>query len=164
MAATDRICFTAEKTLGRLAKWLRLLGFDTLYASGIEQSVTDTAKCRDAGTDRILLTRTRKVWAAGLETPIIFIRADDPLEQVRQVVKTLNLTQSDIAPFSRCLRCNRQVRSLNRSHARGRVPDYIWTTHELFSICDGCRKIFWPGSHTRRAAAIINKLFHDDSP
>ena len=163
MATTDRICFTVENTLGRLAKWLRLIGFDTLYSGKTVLPERDTATHRSLPEDRILLTRTRGVQAAFPNARMLFIRSNDPFAQLRQVIESLHLTRADLIPFSRCLRCNQRIRVIERDAARGRVPDYIWATHAQFYTCHHCCRLFWPGSHTRRAAAIIDDLFGDDS-
>jgi uncharacterized protein with PIN domain len=152
-----RPCFLAEATLGKLAKWLRLLGFDTIYHAGrhLEDAVDG------CGKQRIVLTRTARVARKFSDRPVIFIGDDDPEDQLRFVAVRLGLTGRELAPFSRCLQCNRKTVPVSKDAARGKVPDYVWQTAPRFTACEGCRKIYWPGTHTHRAMARIRALFGD---
>jgi uncharacterized protein len=155
------ISFAADRTLGKLAKWLRILGFDALYASNL----SDAALLRRAETGRIILTRTIAVRrAASGKHPVIFIRSDHPMQQVREVISALNLTPGQTSPFSRCVTCNRPVEPVEKTAVQGMVPDYSFQTHDRFTQCPVCGKIFWPGSHTSRAGRIIHQLFSDQAP
>ena len=151
----DDICFTAEATLGKLAKWLRLLGFDTVY------DVKDAGK-QGIDTDdkrRILLTRTQRIHARNTGGKCVFVACNDPFEQLKEVLQTLDIVADDIRPFSRCIRCNSLTCPVDRETARGHVPDYVWETHVSFRICSLCRRFYWPGSHIRRTQNIINRIF-----
>ncbi|MBC8392391.1 MAG: Mut7-C RNAse domain-containing protein [Deltaproteobacteria bacterium] len=147
--------FTAEKTLGKLAKLLRLLGFDTLY----EPDVSAGDAIDPGETDRILLTRTKSIRDRFETGKLLFIQANDPLEQVKEVIQLLGLYRSEIQPFSRCLRCNMPIEDIDKASVRGKVPDYIWEIHHLFRICRKCDKIYWPGSHVERSEERIKRLF-----
>ena len=156
----QRPCFLAEATLGRLAKWLRLLGFDTIFPAG--RRMEDAAeRCKK---ERILLTRTVRVARKCSDRPVIFIGDNDPEDQLRAVAARLGLTARDLAPFSRCLRCNRKTVPVSKDAARGKVPDYVWQTSPRFTACEGCRKIYWPGTHTERAFEQIRRLFGSMEP
>jgi len=148
-------CFAVEKTLGKLVKWLRILGFDTLYEQDFPNScIFDLADSR-----RILLTRTHSVGKQKSSPNLIFITSDNIFEQLKQVIKTLALEKTDIRPFSRCLRCNRAIEAIDKESVRYRVPDYIWETQNSFRFCPKCRKIYWPGSHTQRSMRLIKEMF-----
>jgi uncharacterized protein with PIN domain len=96
--------FAAERTLGKLGKWLRLLGFDTII---------ETECPREAffehGSGRILLTRTRRVMIAQAALKPVLIRSNDPFEQLGEVVRAAALTPEGLRPFTRCLRCNESI-------------------------------------------------------
>ena len=157
MVGTDEICFTAEATLGKLSKWLRILGFDTVYQAGVAgESWIDAA-----GENRILLTRTRQVRERNKDRKLVFINSNDPFEQVKEVIQTLGLVPEDTKPFSRCTRCNILIRQVDKDTVRSHVPDYVWETNMIFQICGRCRRIYWPGSHTQRSHDIIKNLFAD---
>lgn len=155
MAGSDRICFYAEAPLGKLAKWLRIIGFDTLYESGkFQQKSVDLKRGK-----RIVLTRTvkgRKIKPPG---KIIFIKANDPGEQLKEIVRKLGMVPEDMRPFSRCIRCNVPIRSADKIFVRGKVPDHVWETNDVFYTCSLCRRIYWPGTHTVRTKEMIQRLF-----
>ena len=150
----NEIRFVAEMTLGKLAKWLRILGFDTIYGTNVAgEKLTDTV------SDRILLTRTKGIRNIKIAKECIFINSDHPFEQLREVVSTMGIEEEDIRLFSRCIQCNASIRSIEKNAVRGRVPDYIWETQDEFHTCSHCRKIYWSGSHVQRSRDIIKKLF-----
>jgi len=153
--ASAGIRFTAEATLGRLARRLRMLGFDTCYASGL--SAPQFAALADSG--RILLTRTRRVTERLPAECFVFIADDDPFRQMVRVRRQLGIQRHQARPFSRCVRCNRPVQPIDRDAVYARVPDYVWETHTRFSTCPQCGRIYWQGSHRRRCLEIIEKLF-----
>ncbi len=146
--------FAVEHTLGRLGKWLRLLGFDALFETECPPGGFIT-RC---GTGRTLLTRTRRVAQAHAALHPVFIRSNDPFVQVAEVVHALGLTGGDFRPFSRCLRCNVPIEVLAREAARGAVPDYVWETQPSFSGCPRCRRVYWRGTHTARSLERIELL------
>jgi hypothetical protein len=148
-------CFAADKTLGRLAKWLRLLGFDTLFESErADEKFIDTLE-----KDRILLTRTQRIRKRYADRKLIFVESDDLQQQLNQVVAELGLKAEQTRPFSRCLQCNVPIVAVEKNLLRGRVPDYIFETNDHFNRCPQCDRIFWPGSHTRRGLEKIRHLF-----
>ena len=147
--------FAAEKTLGKLAKWLRLLGFDTL----VEPEITDERFIETLENDRIVLTRTQRTKKQLVSRKFIFIESDHLEKQLNQVVQELGLKVADTRPFSRCLRCNLQIVAVAKDSVWGRVPDYIFQTHDLFQECPRCGRIYWPGSHTQRSLEKIRTLF-----
>jgi len=155
MGEPNNICFAAETTLGKLAKWLRILGFDTDYQSGVAPKRFIDA----AGEERVLLTRTKLVRDQNKDRKLVFITANDPFEQVKEVIQALGIVSADIRPFSRCARCNILTRQVERDSVQGRVPDYVWETHADFKSCSGCGRIYWAGSHIKRSYDIIERFF-----
>jgi len=139
--------------LGKLSKWLRILGFDTVYAANVTgEKLIDTAK------GRILLTRTKRVRNMKIAKERIFITSNHPFEQLRDVVLAVGLANEDIRPFSRCIQCNALIRLVEKNAVRGKVPDYICETQDTFHTCSHCRRIYWPGSHIQRSRDIIKRL------
>lgn len=147
--------FAAERTLGKLTKWLRLLGFDAIF----ELDVPDDFLFEALKRDRILLTRTERVRDKYSYQRLIFIESNDPKEQLSHVIRELGIVEADIRPFSRCLRCNVEITEVEKDLVYGRVPDYIWETHDRFQNCPMCRRIYWPGSHTKRSMKTIREFF-----
>ena len=149
------VCFYADASLGKLVKWLRILGFDTRYLKKYQE--TDTLDDPKAGA--IVLTRTRRLLKTNRAGRIVFIASNDPFEQVGEVIRTIGLVENDLVPFSRCLGCNSKIEKIEKTVVKGKIPDYIWETHDSFKICRRCDKIFWPGSHTQRCMKMIRTLF-----
>ena len=111
------------------------------------------------GQGRILLTRTRRIIAAHPECNPVWIRANDPFEQMREVLRVLGITARQLSPFSRCLRCNLPIETIGREEARADVPDYVWQTQSGFSRCPRCLRTYWAGTHTARGRERIKMLF-----
>lgn len=142
--------FAVEKTLGKLAKWLRILGFDTIY----ESDFLDLTK-----GDRILLTRTKNILNDHNSDKLLFIKSDKAFEQIREVIITLGIVEEDIRPFTRCIRCNTKLTRIAKDCLRSAIPDYVWENQNSFNTCNKCEKIYWQGSHTKRSRELIKKLF-----
>ena len=144
------INFAAEKTLGKLAKWLRILGFDTIYD-------LDIINPDESG--RILLTRTKRIKDEYTSDKLIFIESNKPFKQLQEVVKALGIVKKDIKTFTRCIRCNTEIRTIDKNSIRSVVPDYVWESQDSFKACIECKRIYWQGSHTKRSMELIKKLF-----
>jgi len=142
--------FAAEKTLGKLAKWLRILGFDTIYDPDIKNP---------AESGRILLTRTKRVKDEYTNDKLIFIKSDKPFQQLKEVIKALGIVNEDLKTFTRCISCNTKIRTTDKNSIRSVVPDYVWESQNSFKACSKCKRIYWQGSHIKRSMEIINKLF-----
>jgi uncharacterized protein with PIN domain len=148
-------CFAADRTLGKLAKWLRILGFDTTFESDYSSRIFFTK----LSPDRVLLTRTEKIRQQFADHELVFIEANDWFTQLVQIIDELGMTINDINPFSRCLRCNSATIDIGKEDVFGRVPDYTWESQNKFSICRQCEHIFWQGTHTERTREVIERLF-----
>jgi uncharacterized protein len=138
-SSTRRPCFDVDGMLGRLAKWLRILGFDAAYPRSAP------------GEGRYFVTTKERI--KGGQT--IVVAADDPMRQLKQV-----LTATDVRPdsslfFSRCLICNVPVVEIPKADAYGRVPEEILGSGFEFHECPLCRRVYWDGSHLIR---IIRRL------
>ncbi len=154
--------FAADATLGKLGRHLRAAGFDTLCQHENRQgSFFETI---DA--ERVILTRTAEVVLRFQSRSLAFIRDNDPLLQMRQVVQELGIGHCDLRPFSRCLRCNIKLCRVNRETVYGRVPAYVWQRHETFHACGNCGRIYWAGSHHERMCRGLAAIFQqkDEKP
>ena len=154
MKQSQKLRFAVERTLGKLAKWLRILGFDTLF-----ESETGGQPYIEPG--RIQLTRIRDRKINNLSEKRIVITSDHYIEQLKQVLHTLKIDPLELRPFSRCIRCNHLIELADKIDVLGKVPDFIWETHDIFHICRICNKIYWPGSHTQRSLDDIQRFFLD---
>jgi len=148
-----KVCFFVDKNLGKLTKWLRLLGFDTLSERDVPID-----QCRYPN-ERIVATRSRVLFKRCRTGRCLLIRSDHWFEQLRQVIEDIGIDSAAIRPFTRCLHCNDPIESIDRARIYGKVPDHIWDTHHEFMRCDRCDRIYWPGSHPQHSAETINRLF-----
>jgi uncharacterized protein with PIN domain len=133
--------FLADNMLGRMATWLRLLGYDTAYKS----DATDAQLARIArAEDRVLLTRDVELTRRrGLR--FVLIESEQVEEQVRQISHVLNLTAREA--FSRCAECNSVLEEVGKESVRGDVPPYVFHTQERFRRCPQCARVYWRGTH-----------------
>ena len=147
--------FIADEMLGRLAKWLRICGYDTSYF----RHVRDSELLRiSVAEKRLLLTRdTLLIRRRGLKN-FLFISYDEPVEQIKQVIRELNISYHS-EPFTRCIMCNNLLEAYTREEACRDVPEYVCKTQEVFGRCPGCHKIYWKGTHYERMGKILRELF-----
>ncbi len=150
-----KFCFAVDRTLGSLAKWLRILGFDTFYEPDVS-SREFYARIED---HRILITRTKKIQKAFASRNLVFITSNSLVEQLKQVVDQKGITPDDIRPFSRCIHCNLPIGKVNKNKVYGLVPDYIWEIHDEFHRCSQCERIYWSGSHTEHSLGMVKEIF-----
>jgi uncharacterized protein with PIN domain len=147
--------FVADCMLGRLAKWLRILGFDVLYFSRAEdKELVDIAR-REG---RVLLTRDTGLIEKTAKRPNrLFVRSDDWEDQVAQVLDEFGLWD-EVRPNTRCIECNLPLKALARERARNLVTPYVLEHASSFSVCPGCDRVFWQGTHTGDMERKIERL------
>ena len=138
--------------LGTLAKWLRILGYDTLYDPALEDhQLVRLARAEN----RVLLTRDRAL-ALRRGVRILRVEAEDLDDQIHQVLSDLELVPD--RSFSRCPVCNEALRTLDRAAAGARVPTYVAQTHRTFRCCPACKRIYWRGTHWQRMDKRLAEL------
>lgn len=146
--------------LGKLARWLRAMGYDTLYFKVAD----DRRLLQLAHTEaRLLLTRdTRLARLAGARGLLVAGTAIDA--QIAEVIERLALAPEGDGLLSRCLECNTLLQSRPKDSVRGRVPEYIFSTRDRFFGCPGCDRIYWQGSHVDRILARLERLLGPSRP
>ncbi len=132
--------FVADRMLGKLAKWLRILGFDTLYPGEIPDAQIKALAERE---NRILLTRDRQLHESCPSS--ILIESDEPDAQIRQVVGKFAVEREMI--LTRCILCNEPVVEISKDAVAGKVPEEVLERQEKFWICKNCDRIYWSASH-----------------
>ncbi len=146
--------FILDVHLGKLAAHLRMLGFDAAYG----QSVGDEALLQQSlAGPRILLSRDRALVGDSRLTRAFLIRSEDPAAQLLEVVRRFQL-QGLFRPFSRCLRCNDPLVSVDQNQVRTLLPPRVRDAQTEFHRCPSCRRVYWPGTHQDRMRAFINRL------
>ncbi len=149
-----RLRFVADSHLGGLARFLRMLGFDTLYSNAYhDHQIRDIA----AREGRVILTRDRDLLKCRDVTHGCFLHAPKPEQQLREIVERLQL-QHDARPFTLCLECNVPLQAAEKEAVADRVPPNAARFYERFSTCPQCGGIFWEGSHWRRMQTVLAPL------
>lgn len=153
--STDRPRFIADAMLGRLARWLRTLGYDTAF----DDAIRDDELVRRAFTEgRHVLTRDRKLFEEWRIGGGLLLRSDRPLEQMAEVAATFGLVPTGNL-FSRCRICNEPLQPVEREAVRTRVPARVWTRTRVFTRCPRCDRVYWEGSHTDRMRSAVYGAF-----
>jgi len=153
--------FIVDSNVGRLGKWLRLLGYDTLFIHPIEDgALVDIA----LSEQRILLTKDthvlrRRLVTSGQVTALL-IEGDGVMEQLRQVAEAFGLDPSS-RRFSRCNECNEPLVAKAREDVRDLVPRYVYETQSRFTFCPRCGRVFWSGTHWARMTERLNDLLRE---
>ena len=146
--------FVLDVHLGRLAGYLRLLGFDALYSN----RAGDLELVRiSAEQSRTLLTRDRGVLKHSAVTHGYWLRETDSLRQTAEVVRRFDLARS-LRPLTRCMVCNQPLREVSKAEIRGRVPQGTLEWCDKFRECAACLRVYWYGSHCRRIERWIEEL------
>jgi hypothetical protein len=148
--ATDTPRLLADAMLGKLARWLRLLGYDTLYLQADDDYLAHRARTEQ----RVLLTRDREL-ARRRGLNVVKIQAQTLDEQLAQVVSTVG-PPVDATP--RCMQCNVPLEPIPKTAAQDHVPAYVARTHEEFNRCPKCQKVTWRGSHWERIQARLEGI------
>jgi uncharacterized protein len=143
--------------LGRLARWLRVLGMDTAY----DPAVPDPMLVRWAAAEqRILLTRDRNLIAELRPQRSLLVEPDAPLLQLRQVAAQVGVAPPDEL-FTRCLVCNAELVLVGAEGIDTRIPAGSRELPGPVRCCPSCNRMYWPGSHTRRMRAALARTFPD---
>ncbi len=147
--------FLADSSLGRLSKWLRLLGYDTVYYRG-EADRSFLRKAEKEG--RAVLTRRRDVLARQHPGSVVFLENDRVQDQIEEVLEKLDLRPEPEKRFTLCLRCNESLRAAIPDEVQPLVPDYVFRTQKEFRVCPVCGGVFWPGTHRDRMLSTLRRI------
>jgi uncharacterized protein with PIN domain len=146
--------FFADAMLGRLARWLRILGLDTAW----EAQIPDGELARRAfEEERVVLTRDRSFPDEWRVSSVYLVEAILPLEQLREVARHFDLG-GELDLFTRCSRCNSPLEPASKAAAQGSVPPRVWVAQTRFQRCPSCERFYWSGSHTDRMRDVIAEL------
>lgn len=146
--------FAADAMLGRLARWLRILGFDCTYDADIEDEALVRLALEEA---RTLLTRDRRLPEEWWVEDVYLVEAERVREQLAEVVGRFGLGPR-IRLLSRCSRCNHALRTVAPEAVRERVPERSFRHYDDFAECSGCGHVYWEGSHAERIRALVQEL------
>jgi len=152
------IKFIADNNVGKLAKWLRVVGYDTL----LFKEKDDVKMIEIALSEgRVILTKDAQIIKRRLVTDgklkAILIRHDDPKAQLRETVKTLNLNYH-FKPFSLCLECNQMLIPRSKEEVQDLVPTHVFKNQEQYMECPSCHRIYWQGTHWQAMTRELREL------
>lgn len=154
--------FLADRNLGKLVKWLRILGYDTVYERGnIDRAFLD----RGFREGRSVLTRRKDMARRNFRGRLFVVSSDDLPGQLKEVIDAFGLTPDESSYFTRCLLCNEVLLDVSREEAKPFVPPYVYETQKRFVKCPSCGRFYWAGTHLAGVGKYPAKgpLFSDDS-
>ena len=150
--------FLCDQMLGRLARWLRFLGFDTFYANNemTDDELLDIAK----EDDRVLITRDKELVFRCRRRliPVIHITIDDVEDQLLRTLESSNAEIDDDTILSRCSDCNSILNAVDKDFVQGKVPKRVFEGQENFLYCSECDRVYWMGTHTENIMEKLDRI------
>jgi hypothetical protein len=142
--------------VGKLARWLRVLGVDVLYHRRWDD-LELLSLCRRE--ERGLLTRDVPLTTRATDITVLLVESGDFREQLTQVVAAFGLDTRG-RRFTRCLECNSLLEPVERHRVAGRVPPYVYDTQARFKHCPRCSRYLWSGTHREHMERTLDSIFH----
>ena len=152
--------FLLDGMLGGLARWLRIMGYDTLYYVDKED---DELRTQAKETGRILVTRDSGLYQRAVknETQAVLIHQEQTTDQLKEIIKTLNLNTEQIN--TRCPRCNGRLEPIAKDKVREKVPEESFKAFDEFWVCLECGAVYWKGSHWDQIEKTLNMVVDSNS-
>ena len=148
--------FIADCHLGKLAKYLRLMGFNTLYFPHIED---DDLVAIAHDEDRIILTRDREL-SQRKDVPVLFLEPTDTKEQLKALIDYYHLKEHH-NPFSRCIVCNTPLQVVEKKDIIDKIPQKVKKHFDYFEYCPKCDRIYWKGDHYRHMIEFLGQVLKE---
>jgi uncharacterized protein len=152
--------FICDDNLGKLAKYLRIMGFDTCFRENIDNS--KLLRLADA-EQRFLLTRDHHLLARSHPFGMLVLEDDEPLKQLEKTIQALSLKINASLLFARCSQCNVICREIDKSQIVAEVWPYILKTQEIISQCPSCKRYYWKGTHYQRLVKKLRNVIPDEN-
>ena len=146
--------FACDDMVGRLARWLRILGYNTSYDVSMPETEFVKQAVREA---RLILTRDRGLAERWTVPSCPYLDSEKTLDQLRQVISELNLHISNDKIFTICLKCNRTLKKIRKETVKEKVPPYVFRTKDRFFACPCCGRLYWQGTHHDLVRGIMKK-------
>jgi len=157
-SVNNSIKFIVDNNVGKLARWLRMMGYDALFFSGSDDSHMVAIALAQG---RVVLTRDTRIMKRRVVTRgqlrAILISSDKPELQLRQVIDNLNL-DSQFRPFTLCLECNQPLVDRSREEVKDLVPPFVFQTQSQYMQCPACHRIYWRGTHWQAMTQKLGKF------
>ena len=150
--------FIADNNVGKLAKLLRIMGYDTLFFNGKNDAHMIATALAEG---RVILTRDTQIMKRRVVTSgrlkAVLIESDEPERQIQQVINTLNL-DCQSKPFTICLECNQPLLERSKELVKDLVPPYVFKTQNQYMECPTCHRIYWRGTHWQAMTKKLEKF------
>lgn len=146
--------FLVDVNLGKLARFLRMAGFDTAYQNDARDDELAEWMNRE---NRVLLTRDRRLLMRRAVHKGYLVRSDDAAEQLKEVIRRFDLSDN-VKPFTRCMHCNGQLFPVSKEEILDRLRPLTKKYHDDFSRCENCDRIYWRGSHRERLDPRVQRI------
>lgn len=145
--------FVVDSMLGKLARWLRLSGYDVTYGKLTDEEILKKAEKES----RVIVTRDKLLYikANSLGLKCILIKSNELKIQLLQLIEELGIAIYDSPEKSRCPICGGELRDINREEIRKLVPKKVFESVERFFICESCNKIYWEGNHWKKIKEMV---------
>ena len=154
----QEVKFIVDNNVGKLARWLRVIGYDTLLFKEKDDSKMIELALNEG---RVILTRDTQITKRRLVTDgklkAMLIKHDKPKAQLRETAKALNLDYY-FRPFSLCLECNQMLIPRSREEVQNLVPPHVFETQDQYMECPSCRRIYWQGTHWQAMVKELREL------
>jgi len=154
----NNLKFIVDCNVGKLVKWLRLMGYDTRFFNGSNDSHLVAAALAEG---RVILTRDTQIMKRRVVTSgqirAVLILNDEPELQIRQVIDALDL-DCQFKPFTICLECNQVLVERNKDEVKDLVPPYVFQTQNQYMECPACHRIYWRGTHWQAMTKTLKKF------
>ena len=146
--------FVVDGMLGKLGRWLRFMGYDTVYFNTNKKMLL-IRKAKQDG--RIILTKDRKLSSENPEITV-FLSGENTREQLSEVKKKLLLSPDPKKFFTICSLCNVKLEEKKKEEVEGLVPEYVYKTQDEFSQCPRCKRIYWKGTHWENINRVLSEI------
>ncbi len=158
MRSISNLKFTVDNNVGKLTKWLRMMGYDTSFFNGRDDSEMVANALKEG---RVILTRDTRIIERRVVTTgrlkAVLIKSERPQQQMQQVIEALNL-DSQFRPFAICMECNQPLQERSKEQVKDRVPPYVFRTQSQYMECPLCHRIYWRGTHWQAMVKKLNKF------
>lgn len=159
---TDTFKFMVDANAGKLAGWLRMMGYDAVYFANGEDAEMISRALKE---NRVLITRDSRIAERWVATSgrlrVIRLTSDQPEQQMQQVIREFSL-YSHFEPFTRCIECNQLLEARPKEAVIVKVPPYVYRTQSNFLECPACGRIYWRGTHWEAMCRKLEKFFTVD--
>ena len=149
--------FLLTKEVGKLARWLRILGYDAVY---YREDNTSRALLSALRESRVIITRN-KVFFDKVSVKSVYLTQEKIKDQLGNVIRQLDLKIDEGMIFTRCVLCNEDLGKIKKEEVKHRVPEYVFKTQDKFMECRVCQRIYWPGSHWENIRRYVQEIAHE---